>query len=132
MITRNADQRKPVVNPLGNSIISYDTDLSKIAKQAEKTAQDLVREPNDEAIRVRRRIVAWGQREVHVSSDEEAKSSVSDRLAANRAKLASKAVTDPVDKNEAKSRVSDKLAAKRAKLASKAATDPMDKKDAKK
>ena len=114
MITRNADQRKPAANPISNSIINYDTELIQIAREVKKRAHDIADELNNETIRIRRRILIWGQREVNIPSEDEARSNVSERLAADRAKLASKAMTDPVDKNEAKRQLDAAMDAEKA------------------
>ena len=103
MIMWNADPRKPVMNPLSNSFINYDTESSRIARQVEKRAHDLIEESDkDETRRVRRRLATWGRREVLDPNDNEAMNSMSDKLAANRAKLASKVASDPIGKEDAK------------------------------
>ena len=103
MIMWNADQRKPVRNLLSNSIIKYDTESSKIAKQVEKRAHDLIEESDkDETRRIGRRLASWGRRDVHDPSDDEEFGSAGDRLAANRARPAGKTSIDPITKEEAK------------------------------
>ena len=102
MIRWNADQRKPVMNPMSNSIINYDTESSTIARRVGKRAHDLIEELNkDETRRVQKRISNWGRREITNLSDDEAMGSANDKLAASRAEMASKVASDPMSKEDA-------------------------------